>query len=89
MFSIKFQDPLKFSMPSFPKFLACASLINYEKNINFPESPKYWAYIIMYISSSFHKENKYEVQCAQSKGRLLQLQIQALQVTECGYKISM
>jgi hypothetical protein len=25
---------------------------------------------------------------AQSEGRLLQLQIQALQVTECGYKIS-
>jgi len=26
------------------------------------------------------------LQCAKSKGRLLQLQIQALQVTECGYK---
>ena len=30
------------------------------------------------------KENKNE-KCAQSKGRLLQLLIQALQVTECGY----
>ena len=34
------------------------------------------------------KENKEERQCAQSKERLLQLQIQALQVTECGYKNS-
>ena len=28
------------------------------------------------------------MQCAQSKGWLLQLQIQAIQVTECGYKNS-
>ena len=34
------------------------------------------------------KEHKKEAQCAQSKGGLLQLQIQALQVTECGYKNS-
>ena len=34
------------------------------------------------------KENKQEGQCAQSKGQLLQLQIQALQVTEFGYKNS-
>ena len=34
------------------------------------------------------KENKWVGQCGQSKVRLLQLQIQALQVTECGYKNS-
>ena len=34
------------------------------------------------------KENKYAGQCAQSKRRLLQLQIQGLQVTECSYKNS-
>ena len=34
------------------------------------------------------KENKCEEQCAQSKGRLLQLQIQALKVTESGYQNS-
>ena len=34
------------------------------------------------------KENKQEGQCAQCKGKLIQLQIQALQVAECGYKNS-
>ena len=32
------------------------------------------------------KENKWEGQCAHSKGRLVQLQIQPIQVMKCGYK---
>ena len=40
------------------------------------------------LCSFFGKEYKWEGQCTQSKGRLLQLQIQTLQVTECGYKKS-
>ena len=45
-------------------------------------------YAFLMVLWSLHKENKQEGQCAQSKGQLLQLQIQALQGTECGYKNS-
>ena len=43
-------------------------------------------YILSFLNIHTLKENKEEGQCAQSKRRLLQLQIQALQVTERGYK---
>ena len=38
------------------------------------------------VQELYDKENKKEEPCAQSKGRLLQLQIQALQVIECGHE---
>ena len=47
---------------------------------------KYSTKSIVFFYLSLLKENKQEEQCAQSKGWLLQLQIQALQMTECSYK---
>ena len=41
-----------------------------------------------YIASKRISKKGSALQCAQSKRRLLQLQIQALQLTECGYKNS-
>ena len=63
MFSIKFQDPVIFSVIIFLEFLACASLRNCGKNMeNFPGSPKYdakhWATIGVFQSSfTFSKWN--------------------------------
>ena len=51
----------------------------------------YEALQLIFLLQSFQMliiTHEASVQCDQSKGRLLQLQIQALQVTECGYKKS-